>query len=260
MKQSLKFLIAHWEFSLVASLVIVIPIVASALSVGRYAVTNQITTMSLGLSIFVLVSPLLACLLSVLPMSRKVVDRYLVATRTRARIEKTLLNDVSAVFVSVSVVFATSVLGLFIFSAYLEPIFDLAGDRIVSADGGSSEFLGFMTFSQLARFGTWVFVIVYAVWVGVTNALLAVLGYVLLLTRLPRIVAVMAPLLLVWADNIVLSGIGIPEFRMMASMFPSLMVQQPIWTALVPFGFLVILLVCWWFWLSGRRLDVERLQ
>ncbi|KPC97191.1 hypothetical protein LR69_04596 [Geobacillus sp. BCO2] len=100
-----------------------------------------------------------------------------------------------------------------------------------------------VTFSQFLRYGEFVYGLVYSVWVAINGVLYSTIAFMLLLNISNPFIALSLPFLFYHIFNFVTALFDIPMFSPLSTIFPFNIEQQPLWTVLVPFLFLLVVSV-----------------
>jgi hypothetical protein len=110
-----------------------------------------------------------------------------------------------------------------------------------------------VTFSQLLKYGDLTYGIVYSLWVAINAVIYSTIAFLLMLIiRLP-FVALSAPFLFYHIFNFVVGVFGIARFSPISTIFPFNIEQQPLWTVLVPFTFLLMVLCILYFIVNRNK-------
>lgn len=110
-------------------------------------------------------------------------------------------------------------------------------------------FFGIINYAPMSQFNTKIintfsfvfgdnpllYVLMYALWVGLNASLYATCAYILILSLENVFVAITIPFLMYHIFNFVSGILSSPEFSPLSTVFPFNIVAQPIWTVLVPF-------------------------
>jgi hypothetical protein len=245
-----------------AIVIIAFPTVAGLIQQPSVQIQAPMELFELGFEILALIFPLLAVGLYVIAFSSETANRWIVYVRARTSLRRYLaLKLCTNALVSFSVFFvAVAVWGLVAFGIAprvgwapngLGP--ELSGHQILDLTVHEA------TFSQVAAAGTWLYVLVYAAWVGLWAAAFSSVALLLLLLTNNRLLAFAAPLVLYWVDNVVLANLGLESLRAVTSAFPFAIRQQPIASAIVPLLVWAIFSATLARVLAVRRLEVPAL-
>lgn len=108
-----------------------------------------------------------------------------------------------------------------------------------SVYGGMSE----VTFSQLLVYGDFMYGLIYSLWVSINAIIYSSISFMLMLLIRSQFVALSVPFLFYHIFNFITGVLGEAKFSPISTIFPFNIVQQPLWTVLVPFSFLLISLI-----------------
>lgn len=137
------------------------------------------------------------------------------------------------------------VFSYFIFSFYIESFFGLVSYHPESYNLNEITVIENTykrhTFTQLLEYGSITYGLFYSSWVASNAAAYASLGFLLVLIIENKFLALSIPFLLYLLGSFVMGAFSITKFRFADSVFPFNYIQQPIWTAFIPFLFLVVL-------------------
>jgi hypothetical protein len=225
---------------LVAAMLLAPSLYATSISdtFALYGPTDFYTLILEGLAL-PLIFPLLAAALYVAPFSTQLSNRYLVYTRTRADIRRTLVSKAGANATLAFVVFFGTAFVPFIWAYLLEPAFGLVTYRTEGLDPEAAA-LTATTFSQLLAYGTWVYGVGFSLWLGLNGALYATIGFFLLFFIANRFVAISVPFVAVIVVGFFMAVLQVPQFAP-GSVMPFNLIQFPIWVPFVPFTVLAAL-------------------
>ncbi|WP_036218194.1 hypothetical protein [Lysinibacillus sphaericus] len=210
------------------------------------------TFMVEGLAIFF---PILATLVYLPSVAEELKNRFLVFTRLRIPIKRLLFIKFSTNFLlSFSVffifIFLLFILSFFIFPSqgwvHLQPEAYSLNEITVKEDAYSRH-----TFTQLLEYGSLTYGLVYSLWVGINAAIYASIGFLLLILVPNKFVAMTVPTLIYLIGSYILSLVHLRPFRLLDSIFPYSYIQQPIWTAVIPF--IALCCVCLFLFLYIRK-------
>jgi hypothetical protein len=99
------------------------------------------------------------------------------------------------------------------------------------------------TFSQFLLHGTFLYGFIYSLWVAVNAIVYSTIALMLLLIVNNPFVALSIPFVCYHVFNFITGVLNIPMFSPLSTIFPFNIVQQPLWTVLVPFSTLVFILI-----------------
>ena len=187
--------------------------------------------------------PILAVLVYSVSFSREIKHRYIVYERIRVPIIKLLRVKFFTNVVITFCAFFIFIYGYFIFAYYIEPALGLVNynQTFFSLNNTTLEAYTYQqnTFSQLTKYGDFVFGIVYACWVALNAAAFASFAFLLLLVVEKTFLALSIPILLYLLQSFIAGSLGMVKYQFIQSIFPFDYVQQPIWTSFVPLSLLL---------------------
>jgi hypothetical protein len=191
--------------------------------------------------------PIIAVLVFVASFSGEVKNRFLTYTRMRRPIMEIVYIKQTANIILTCLFFFILIFISFLFAYYIEPHlgiaqyepdgYGLTKDNIV-ADTYTRH-----TFTQLLRYGTFTYSILYSLWVGINAALYSAISFFLVLLMRNRFLALTLPYIVYLIVSFTLAALGIENYRPNYVIFPFDRLQNPIWTAFVPFLVLAVVLV-----------------
>ncbi|WP_052676079.1 hypothetical protein [Paenibacillus sp. IHBB 10380] len=203
-----------------------------------------------------LVFVLLATLVYLGSFSQEIKKRFLVYTRLRIPLRKMLRIKFAANFLLTFGAFFVFTFGYFLFSFYIAPILGLIqyhpevyklNEVTVVEDSYTRH-----TFTQLLQYGSLTYGFLYSCWVGLNAAVYAALGFFMVLIVRSQFLALSIPFLLYIVGSFVLGAAGLMHFRFPDAIFPYSYMQVPIWTAFVPFLFLIFICVIIYIYVNKR--------
>lgn len=188
---------------------------------------------------------LLATLVYLGYFSQEMKNRFLVYTRMRFPLRKMLRIKFTANLLLTFGVFFVFTFGYFLFSFYLVPKLELIqfepevyklNEFTVVQDSYTRH-----TFTQLLQYGSLTYGILYSCWVGINAAVYAAIGFIMVLVIRNQFLALSIPYLFYILGSFVMGFGGLRRFRFPDAIFPYSTIQLPIWTAFVPFLFLLFI-------------------
>ena len=99
-----------------------------------------------------------------------------------------------------------------------------------------------VTFSQFLSHGALTYGFIYSSWVAVNGIVYSTIAFFLLLNVSNPFIALSIPFLFYHILNFVTGLFHVAIFSPLSTIFPFNIEQQPLWTVLVPFSFLLIVL------------------
>lgn len=191
--------------------------------------------------------PIIAVLVFVASFSEEVKNRFLTYTRTRRPIMETVYIKLTANLILTCLFFFMLILIAFLFAYYIEPALGIAKYAPegygLTTDTVVADTYTRHTFTQLLRYGTFTYGILYSLWVGINAALYSAVSFFLVLLLKNRFMALTLPYIFYLIMSFTLSALGIENYRPNFVIFPFDRVQNPIWTAFVPFVIITIVLM-----------------
>lgn len=127
----------------------------------------------------------------------------------------------------------------FVFVVYLEPNIGIIHYTPIDKNAIVPDY----TFSQLLSHGDLIYGLVYSLWVSINAVVYATIAFMLLLTSNNPFVALSIPFLFYHILNFLTGVLGVAMFSPLSTIFPFNIVEQPLWTVLVPFLLLLIILI-----------------
>ncbi|MGG4046290.1 MULTISPECIES: hypothetical protein [Paenibacillus] len=207
--------------------------------------------------------PIIAVLIYVASFSGEVKDRFLVYTRIRRPIMETVYMKLAANIILTSLFFFGIIFISYLFAWYIEPHMNIANyDPTgfgLTEENIAEDTYNRYTFSQLIRYGTTTYIILYSLWVSINAALYSSISFFLVLLIRNRFVALSLPYITYIISSLTLASLGWPAYRPSFALFPFDYQQSPIWTAFVPFLVLVFILVCLLFYVKQNASRVGKL-
>lgn len=173
---------------------------------------------------------------------------YLTYTRTRIwlptyLISKGIVNSMLAFLVSFLLVFLP-----FLFAIYIEP-----NSTIINYGTQTNNPVSKMTFNQFLTYGTLTYGIVYSLWVALNGMVYATLSFLLSLCIKNPFIALSIPFVWYQSMNFTTGILGFATFSPLSTIFPFNLTQQELWTILIPFTILVLVILGLILFLSKRQ-------
>lgn len=125
----------------------------------------------------------------------------------------------------------------FIFIVYIEPHLGI----IFYEPKDQNSYTPTYTFSQFLPYGEITYGLLYSLWVSINAILYSSISFMLLLILSNPFVALSIPFLFYHIFNFITGVLNIPMFSPLSTIFPFNLVQQPLWTVLVPFSVLLLI-------------------
>ncbi|MDQ0157378.1 hypothetical protein [Robertmurraya andreesenii] len=219
--------------------VICLPIIYYLVARKNYEFRDSLDVFSFMMEVVALFFPIVATLIYLPSFSEELKNRFLVYTRIRIPLKKLLFMKFLTNFILSFSFFFIFILFLFILSfhifpslglAHLQPEAYLLNEMTVKTDAYTR-----YTFTQLLEYGAFTYGLIYSFWVGLNAAIYASIGFLLLVLVPNKFIAMTFPTLIYLIGSYLLSVGNLRIFRFIDSIFPYSYIQQPIWTAIVPF-------------------------
>ncbi|MEW5596825.1 ABC transporter permease [Peribacillus frigoritolerans] len=137
----------------------------------------------------------------------------------------------------------------FVFVLYLEPNLGI----IYYTPIDENTVIPKVTFSQLLSYGDLTYGMTYSLWVSIHAVVYSTIGFMLLLLINNPFIAISIPFLFYHIFNFLMGVLAVPQFSPLSTIFPFNIEQQPFWTVLVPFSFLLIVLICLFIFASRNQ-------
>ncbi|RFA32134.1 ABC transporter permease [Virgibacillus dokdonensis] len=166
-------------------------------------------------------------------------NNFISYTRTRIPLNayllsKALMNACLTGLVTFLLIFIP-----FVFAMYVEPNLEI----IYYSPIDENTIIPSTTFSQFLSYGDLAYGLVYSLWVSINAALYSTIAFMLLLVLNNPFVAISIPFLFYHIFNFITGVLAVPQFSPLSTIFPFNIVEQPFWTLLIPFSFLVFVLI-----------------
>lgn len=172
--------------------------------------------------------PLYIALLYPLVFADQVAARHVAYIRNRTAFSRYLIENLRRGALNVGILFFLQAL-LAVAVSEAATRWNLVGERLVNDLSVS----GAATFTQIAEISPALYFFFYPVWVAINGALATTVTMLVLLLIPNRLLALLLPFCVYWAENFVLSTLRLEQFRTVTAIFPFALRQQPIWTALL---------------------------
>lgn len=241
-----------------------LPLIYFAITRNNYIFEDSLSVFTHMLEgILPLLFPIIATIIYLGSFSQEIKNRFLVYTRLRIPLKKLLLIKFSANFVLSFSLFFIFTFAMFLFSFYIEPLLGIIrydpDVNLYSLNGITVEQKLYTrhTFTQLLQYGSLTYGLLYSCWLGINAAAYASLGFFLLILLGNQFLALSIPTLIYLLGGYLLDAVDLGQFDFRHTLFPYSRTQQPIWTAFVPFLFLVFVSTCLYVYIKKHfhRLD-----
>jgi len=177
--------------------------------------------------------PLLCCLVYLPTVAREIDHQFIRYARTRVALGHYL---VAKGIVNALIVFSVFFVTMFVWMLFLRIV--EPGLHWMTYEQGVESLT---TFTQVFRTDE-IYILVYAVWIGLNAALYATIAYLLLILSGNLLLAVGLPFLFYHLLNFTAGLFSAPQFSPISTIFPFNIIAMPLWTVLVPFSLLSLFL------------------
>lgn len=177
-------------------------------------------------------------------------NNFIPYTRTRISLNtyllsKSLINAFLTGFIIFLLIFLS-----FVFVVYVEPNLGIISYSPIDKNTVIPKF----TFSQFLSYGDLTYGVIYSLWVSINAIIYSTIAFMLLLILDNHFVALSLPFLYYHIFNFITGVLQVPQFSPLSTIFPFNIVEQPLWTVLVPFLFLLIVIIgCYVFAIRNQK-------
>ncbi|MGP7819730.1 ABC transporter permease [Niallia sp. 01092] len=190
-------------------------------------------------TIISLLFPALAIIIYLPSFLQEQRNNFILYTRTRIPLNtyllsKVIINTCLTGLVTFLLIFLT-----FVFAVYVEPHLGIIDYSPIDESAVIPRF----TFSQFLSYGDLTYGVIYSLWVSINAVVYSSIAFMLLLIIDNPFVALSVPFLYYHIFNFVTGVLVAPWFSPLSTIFPFNIVEQPLWTVLVPFSFLLIVII-----------------
>ncbi len=246
---SIKFIVI-WSFLIIG------PIIFAVSKSDEYMLFRPVDLFTLILeNILPMLFPLIVVCIFLLNFSNEKKDHFLFYTRSRIPIKKYLKNKFWLNNFSVFTVIFLFVFIPFVFCFYIEPSLGLVKYYPIESESDISTH----TFSQFLSYGSLVYGVVYSLWVALNGVLYAAIAFFLLMTINNSFLALSLPFIFYHIVDFGIAILGFSKFSLTSTIFPFNIVQQPLWTVIVPFFFLALILLCLYIYIRKNFYKLDAL-
>ncbi|MED4170589.1 ABC transporter permease [Priestia megaterium] len=187
-----------------------------------------------------LIFPVLAIIIY-LPIFRKEQkDNFITYTRPRVSLSSYILSKgiINAVFTGL--IIFLMLLFSYVFVQFIEPnSFNMVQYFKPSENNQPSN----VTFSQLLKYGDFIYFLAYSIWVTLNAIVYTTISFLLMLIMRRTFIALSVPFLIYHIFNFIAGILGVARFSPLSTIFPFNIEQQSLWTVLVPFALLLLILL-----------------
>ncbi|WP_152080807.1 ABC transporter permease [Sporolactobacillus terrae] len=223
------------------TIIALLPLVTFGIKMHGYVFLKPLDVFYAMLDGFIpLLFPILVIVIYLISFSQEQKNHFILFTRPRIPLNiyilsKGLING----FLTGAVIFFMVFLS-FLFALYIEPHL-----KLIDYSTMSTMYRGegrVVTFSQVLSLGSFTYGVCYSLWVSINAIVYATLAFLLMLLIKSTFLALSAPFLFYHVFNFVTGVFGVPQFSPISTLFPFNIEQQPLWTVLLPFIFLLFVL------------------
>lgn len=155
-------------------------------------------------------------------------------------LSKLITNAILSFIIAFFIVFIP-----FVFAMYVEPVLGIV--KLSPTEGNP---IPYTTFEQFLFLGTFLYGIIYSLWVGLNGSMYATMALLFLMILEKPFIALSIPFIYYLMTNYIIQVLGLDRFSPASTIFPFSMDQQPLWTVFVPFSILFLILVILGFYLK----------
>lgn len=166
-------------------------------------------------------------------------NNFVLYTRTRVPLNTYLLSKIIANALLTGCIVFLLIFIPFIFTIYLEPHLGIVSYSPKDAHSVVPTF----TFSQILEHSNLAYGMIYSLWVSINAVIYSSIALLLMLILSNPFVSLSVPFLFYHIFNFVTGILNVPMFSPLSALFPFNIVEQPLWTVLVPFVFLLIIFI-----------------
>ena len=191
-----------------------------------------------------IIFPIVAVVIYVVPFSSEVNHRFLVYTRMRRGIDETIRRRWITNFIQTTLYLFFVMFSIFLITRYVEPSLGIANYNLkgygLSQENVAEDRYTRETFSQLLRYGDMFYGFFYSLWVAINGALYASIAFFLVLLLKNRFLAFSFPFVLYIVGTFTFYSLELDKYTFIHSIFPFYRVQNSIGYAFIPF----LIIVC----------------
>lgn len=222
------------------SIIIILPAVRFYGISEGYQFYKPIEVFQETVSAFIpLLFPALAIIIYLPSFLQEQKNNFIMYTRSRVPLKTYILSKgIINAFLTGLTMFLL-IFSTFIFVVYLEPHLSIINYTPID----ENTFIPTYTFSSILSYGDIVYGIIYALWVSINAVIYSTIAFMLLLILDHPFVALSAPFLFYHIFNFITGVLDVAQFSPLSTIFPFNIEEQPLWTAMIPFCFLLIILI-----------------
>lgn len=228
---------------------------------GSYALPFPVALYGLIMRIspMVLAFALLAAVPYVLPFTAQLKDRFLVYTRTRQSLRAVVVNRYLACVTVTFVTFFTVGLVPFLVALIPGTVYRPEVDGLRTAEDVAEAQAAYATFSELTRISSWLYVLVFSLWLATNAAVYASLALSSCLLLNNRLAGLTLPWVLTVLVSFACAFLGLERFSP-DTILPFNVTQLPAWQPFVPFAVASLLAAAAVGWVVYRAPALSQLQ
>ncbi|OMC71566.1 hypothetical protein BK126_05680 [Paenibacillus sp. FSL H7-0326] len=252
------------KFLVVWLLITCIPLIIAILRSGSYAFRDSLDFYTFILEdVVTLLFPFVILFIYLIFFTSEIQDRFLAYTRLRAPIESTINVKFLANGLMTFIAVFLSMIIFFLFAFYLEPFMQFANMRPelygLNEQNITEDTYNRHTFTQLLRYGTVTYGVLYSGWVALNAACYVSLGFMFVILVNNRFFALSIPFLVYFIGSFLAASFNLDPYQFTHSIFPYGYIQGPIWKSFVPFIILVLLIIGMYTYVRSNISKLERL-
>lgn len=234
------------------SIIVILPAVRFYVISEGYQFYKPIEVFQETVSAFVpLLFPALAIIIYLPSFLHEQRNNFILYTQSRIPLNTYILSKgIINAFLTGVVIFSL-IFFTFIFVVYVEPHLGI----IYYTPIDENAFIPTFTFSSLLSYGDFVYCFTYALWVSINAIVYSTIAFMLLLVLENPFVALSAPFVYYHVFNFITGVLNIAQFSPLSTIFPFNIEEQPFWTIMVPFCFLLIILLGIYAFVLKKRKD-----
>lgn len=222
------------------SIIFVLPIISFFSIIRGYTYHDTIELFQSIISTFIpILFPVLILIIYLPDFWYEQKNNFISSTQPRVSLRihilsKGIINAFLTGFITFLMIFIS-----FVFARYIEADLGIIDYFPIPSDVSQSE----VTFSQLLSVGDFTYGLVFSLWVSINAIVYSTIAYILMLLVRSKFIAFSVPFVFYHIFNYVSGVLQVPQFSPLSTIFPFNIEQQPLWTVLVPFSFLLISLI-----------------
>ncbi|MBC6308862.1 hypothetical protein HCJ66_04750 [Listeria sp. FSL L7-1582] len=230
---------------IISGILIFVPMIYTFVNLKKYDYSDWLSVYANTVGgILALLFPLIVSFLYLIYFHEKLSKRFIVYTRTRRDIKKTVkISIITNVCLVFSVVFLMMFIP-FIFYVYIEPILGIIkyvpeNSYLFTAADILKAQIDQYAFTQLIGVSPFFYGFVYSIWVAINGVLWSLVTFYLTLILNNVFLGISIPFVVYEVMNFVCAMLGFPQYSSMIAIFPFNIGQLSFWDPFVPFVILV---------------------